>query len=138
MVRNLFIFSFNMKEDKKKFIKKALLFLFLFLILLMGINEIYKDFIIKKRYLYRREEYYKKYLADQDNKVDYAFFGTSHTWMGINPEFIPNSVNYGGGGWNYIKIYHLLRRLIEQDKIKINNKNIVHNKPPAATIINFR
>ena len=118
-----------MKEEIKKFAKKILPLLVILLILGITINFLYINLILKEKTFYRKEIIYQDYISNiTDKKLDYIFFGDSHTFHAINPEFIPNSYNYGTGAENYIKTFYKLRKVIYKDHVKV--KTIVLELDP--------
>ena len=109
-----------MKSHKIKFIKRAMFFLFITLILLFLINAVYVNYILPEKNFYRKEIAYQNYISNH-SEVKYAFFGDSHPFHAINPKFIPGAFNFGSGTQNYVKTYYLLDRVVNKDNIKVDN-----------------
>ncbi len=111
-----------MKKDKIRFIKRSVVFLVVFVMLFFFVNGLYVRFVEGKKHAYRAEEIYQDYIDGLSvREVDFAFFGDSHTKVGINPKFIPGSYNFGTFAENYVKTYYKFRRVLHQDDVKINN-----------------
>lgn len=110
-----------MMAEKIRFTKKILPFLAVLIILIFILNIIYVNLILPEKTFYRKEVLYQNYISNlTEKKIDYVFFGDSHTFHSINPDYIPNSYNYGTGAENYIKTFYKLRKMIDKDKVKVN------------------
>lgn len=73
-----------------------------------------------KNQAYRKELVYERFLYNLPKKdVNIIFFGSSHTLYAANPIGINNSFNYAIGGENFFKTYYKLKKLVENDKLKI-------------------
>ena len=106
-----------MKEHKIRFIKRMSLFLLILIILILIINTIYTKSLIEKTIVYRQEQIYQQYINSlPESKLDFAFFGDSHTVMAINPRYILNSFNFGVGAENYIATYYKLRKILDENE----------------------
>ncbi len=109
-----------MKNKKNKFIRKILIFLIIIILAFILINAFYNKKILQKKITYRQEKSYQEYINNLDEKkIDFAFFGASNTMDGIDPEFIPNSFNFGRGGETSVQSYFKLTKVLDKDKIKI-------------------
>ncbi|MEA3329273.1 MAG: hypothetical protein U9Q06_00835 [Nanoarchaeota archaeon] len=111
-----------MKSNKEfpLLLKKSLLFLVILLIILFSINELYISYVLPKTYISRSEESYANYLdCLMGNGIQNAFFGDSHVVNAINPEYIPNTFNFGTPGENYIKTYYRLERILDNEDVVI-------------------
>ena len=109
-----------MKEHKIKFIKRMSLFLLILIILILTINLIYTKFILERSIVYRQDQIYKEYISSlPEKKLDFSFFGDSHTMVAVNPQYIPNSFNFGIGAENYIITYYKLKRILDEG-VEIN------------------
>jgi hypothetical protein len=73
--------------------------------ILLILNGIYFKYIINKRIEYKKEKAYQEYLFN-NNKIDFAFLGDSHTAWGMNTDDINNSYNYAANGGSYYKLYY--------------------------------
>ncbi|MBU0580124.1 MAG: hypothetical protein KKA19_03015, partial [Candidatus Margulisbacteria bacterium] len=62
---------------------------------------------------------YKNHL--NNNTLNYAFFGDSHTLNGLNPKYLNNSFNFGFPGEEYTETYYKIRKIIEKDQVEIKN-----------------
>lgn len=110
-----------MANEKIKFVKMAGFFLVIALLSLLIINEIYEEHVLTKKNFYIKEIQYESFLDDLPSpQIDNLFFGDSHVFHGVNPEYINNSFNWGSGTQNYIKSYYLLNRIVNQDNLKVN------------------
>ena len=111
-----------MKKDKIKFTKRSMIFIVILLTIISLINYSYIKLIQDKKIIWRIDVIYNEYINNlEDKKIDFAFFGDSHAQRGVNPNFINNSFNFAKGGESYVETYYKLKKIIEQDKIKINN-----------------
>jgi len=111
-----------MKEHKIKFAIKLFTFLLVLILILIVINIIYYKIVISETKTYLADKSYENYIADLDDKrINYAFFGDSHTLNAINPEYINNSFNFGGSGENYLKTYYKLRKILHEDNVKLGS-----------------
>ena len=79
-------------------LKQTVIFLMSFIIILSFLNIIYINFVLIKKAEYRKQMAYEQFINLPNKTLDFAFFGSSHTNDGVNPTFISNSYNYGGGG----------------------------------------
>jgi hypothetical protein len=104
------------------FFKKSFLFLIIIIMVVLTINELYISLVLPRTYIARSESSYIDYLKElPDNHIQNAFFGDSHVANSINPEYLPNTFNFGTPGENYIKTYYRLKKIINQDKVTIEN-----------------
>jgi hypothetical protein len=111
-----------MKKDMITFIKKSIIFFALLLLLINVMNIVYVKEVLEKKWLYRKEIIFQEYISSLSNKrINFAFFGDSHTSDDVNPKFIPGAFNFAPGGENYIKTYYKVKRILYDDKVKINN-----------------
>ncbi len=118
-----YIFNFKMKDSKIKFIKMGVLFLAILLILILAINLAYTNLVLKKTSTYQQEMFNQEYLDNlTSNTLNFVFLGDSHNQVAVEIYTLSDSINYGYGGDNYIKLYYKLKRLIDKN---INVKNIV-------------
>src|SRR3989344_8559179 len=110
-----------MTKQKIDFAKRTLIFLVVLVIVILMVNLIYTNFILTKKTFYHKEIIYREYISNMTEKeFDYVFFGDSHAFHAVNPDFIPNSYNYATGAENYIKTYYKLRKMIYQDNVDID------------------
>ena len=108
-----------MKKHKIKFIKNVAWILILILILTTAFNFCYKKMLFEKKLIYRSEKMFQDFISNpQEQEVDYIFFGDSHTNKGLNPEFVPNSFNYGMPAENYLMTFFKLKKILEHDKVR--------------------
>lgn len=63
----------------KKFIKKSLIFIIIFLVITP---------LLGKFLLPNKNETLDGFYAEKENTIDVMFFGSSHSYMGINPNVI--------------------------------------------------
>ena len=111
-----------MKKDKYKFIKKSSLFALIFICIIFILNSIYINTIEKDRLEIRKKLEWQEHKETLSNAaLDYAFWGDSHTKCGLNPEYIENSFNFGNDGENYIETYFKIRKLTEEENIKVES-----------------
>ena len=98
------------------------MFLVVFLIIIILLNQCYILKIEKNKRIYRVEAEWQEYKKMLPNStLDYAFFGDSHIVDALNPIYINNSFNFGSAGEDYIETYYKIRKIIEKDRIRINN-----------------
>lgn len=99
-----------------------MIFLVILVLCIVITNFIYVKLIFEKKQIYRTEVIYQDYIKSLPSKeLDFAFFGDSHAGRGINPEFLPNTFNFGLIGERYLGTYYKLKKILEYDKVKINN-----------------
>lgn len=111
-----------MDTEYKKFFSKGIIFITTLFLVTLFINKVYFDFVLQKQQTLRKEVMYQDFIKDLPQKeITYAFFGDSHTRNGVNPKYISNSYNFSDSGENYIKSYFKLKKILELDKIKIDN-----------------
>ncbi|VVB66539.1 Uncharacterised protein [Candidatus Gugararchaeum adminiculabundum] len=104
----------------KRFIRDTALFLTLALALLFFINYFYESKVLPNHILEKKDQNYRLYLSSLDKKqIDYAFFGDSHFFNGIDPHQINGSFNFGVPNENYVKIYYKLKQILEQDHVQV-------------------
>jgi hypothetical protein len=109
-------------SERSIFIIKAILLLAILSIFVYILNMVYYINVIEKRIIFRKEAQYLDFVNNLKAKeIKYAFFGDSHAQDSINPEFIPNSYNFGYSEENYVKTYFKLKKIIEMDRVKIEN-----------------
>lgn len=106
----------------KNNLKKAIIFVGIFLLVFYLINIIYIEFVLSSKTIYEKEEQLIKFSVNNNESVKYIFMGDSHVMYGINPKKISGSFNYGFSGDNYIEIYNKLNYLLKTDK---NIQNII-------------
>jgi len=107
-------------NDKNLFIRQAVVFLLILILLVYIINSVYLNFILPKKNFYKKEIIYQNYLENlKDKKIDFPFFGDSHAFHAANPNFVPNSFNFASGAENYIKTYYKLNNIINKDHVKV-------------------
>lgn len=108
-----------MKNNKLKIGSRTFLFIAIIIAIISIINISYISFILPQKTFYMKETFYQDYIKNSSNKgVDYVFFGDSHAFHDINPDFIANSYNYASGAENYIKTFYKLRKIAYMDKVK--------------------
>ncbi|MBW3018944.1 hypothetical protein KY329_02045 [Candidatus Woesearchaeota archaeon] len=90
------------------------------IVIILIVNQIYINFIFTKNIIYRKEQNYQSFIKNKSS-IEYVFFGDSHTHKGVDPEFLPGAYNYGLAGEQYKTVYLKLKKMLEQDKIKIKN-----------------
>lgn len=111
-----------MDKENISFVKKFLFFCTLLILATLLINIFYEKEILVKKNFYRKELIYQSFIENlSEKKFDYVFFGDSHAFHAINPEFIKNAYNYGTGAENYIKTYFKLRKMIDKERIGVKN-----------------
>lgn len=111
-----------MEKEIKKFMRRSVLFLVMFLILFFLLNQFYINNVEDKKFIYQTELEWQDYLKTLPNgTLEYAFFGDSHTVYAANPEYIPNSFNFARGSEVYAETYFRVRKMLEEDDVKINN-----------------
>jgi len=111
-----------MRKDKKKFVRRALVFIIILALAIVFINTLYDKLITKRTIRYRLEDLFQEHLSTlPDSTIDYIFLGDSHTVSGVNPRFIENSYVLGAGGASYVEHYLQVRKIIEIDKVNIKN-----------------
>lgn len=122
MVTHSSIFNFKMEKEKIFFIKRTAIFIIIFIIIFLLLNQFYINKIENKKLIHRREIEWQNYLNTlPDKTLNYAFFGDSHAGDAINPEYIPNSFNFANGGEDYTETYFKIIKLLEKDEVKIKN-----------------
>ncbi len=109
-----------MTKDVRKFIIRGGLFLLIFIFVLFGFNYLYIKKIEHRTIFWRNYFSFDEYLQKNKN-LDYAFFGTSRTRDSMNPEYIPNSINFSLSSQNYMEIYYRLKYYLENYNLKIDN-----------------
>ena len=111
-----------MKEHKIKFIRNGSILISIFILIVLVLNIFYINTVEKNKLIFRRELGWQNYKKTIPNKtLNYAFFGDSHTEYELNPKYINNSFNFATGGEDYIETYYKIKKLLEQDDVKINN-----------------
>ena len=94
-----------MNESKIKFMKRGVVFIIVFLVILIILNNLYINNIELKKTIYRRKIEWQEHKQKLfNNTLDYAFFGDSHITDALNPKYINNSFNFGRDGTYH---YHL-------------------------------
>jgi len=107
--------------EKTKFSLQTIFFLALVAVIIVLVNLAYTNLILPKKTFYHKEELYQNYISKLDRReISYVFFGDSHTFHDVNPEFISDSYNYGTGAENYIKTYYKLRKMIYIDNVTVS------------------
>ncbi len=84
----------------------------LYLVLLISVSaavSIYFNKVVMQTSIAVRKE---KQLEALFDSTEYLFLGDSHVMSDINPEFFPNSFNYGIGSENTIQTYYKLQHLL--------------------------
>lgn len=112
-----------MKQQQINNIKKIIIFLSILAIAIALINTVYIKFIQPQKVVERRLASYKDLIANMEEPViNFVFFGDSHIEGGINPLYIDGtSFNFSIGGQSYTETYYLLKRMIEDGDVKLNN-----------------
>ena len=102
--------------------RKTLAFCAIVFLAIVVINFVYTTSVLPKKTFYHKEVLYREYVSNlPDGGVDYLFFGDSHAFHAINPDFIPGAHNYATGAENYAKTFYKLRKAIYKDKIKVGS-----------------
>lgn len=104
------------------FMKKTIIFVLLFVVLLLYLNQLYILKVDSNKYIHRKQiewDSYKKTLYN--NTLDYAILGDSHPRTALNPAFINNSFNFAIPAEDYTETYYKLKNLLEVDKVRIKN-----------------
>lgn len=111
-----------MNKELIKFFKTGVSFLLLLLTAVLVINWAYINLVLKKEQYYRQNTSYQEFIESmgQDKKISYAFFGDSHARNAVNPQFLPQSFNFGTSAENYIETYYKLKKIVYLDKVKID------------------
>ncbi len=112
-----------MEQQKINSVKKVIIFLSILAVAITLINIAYIKFIQPQKVVERRLVSYKNLIASMEEPViDFMFFGDSHIEGGIKPLYIDGtSFNFSIGGQSYTETYYLLKRLIEDNDVKLNN-----------------
>lgn len=112
-----------MKEEKIKFIKSASFLFVIFIFIISVLNYFYIVTVEPDRQINRKEAQWQEYKKTLPNgTLDYGFFGDSHTGLSLNPQLISNnSFNFAGNGEDYTETYYKLKKIVEDEKIHINN-----------------
>jgi hypothetical protein len=111
-----------MKKYKIKFIKSSICLSFIILIIFTLFNNIYLKKVIPKKLIHRKEASWQKYKTSlTDKTLEYAFLGDSHVLFGLNPELVKDSYNFADVGQDYVETYYIYNKILEKDKIQINN-----------------
>ncbi len=120
-MHNLFISSFKMKEEKKVFVKKGVIFWGLVVVCFILIACCYRHMVLEEKIVYRQWESFQKARQHGLVHLSAAFFGDSHTANSIMPEYASDTVfNFGVSAENYIKIYYKARYILEHEKVDID------------------
>jgi len=110
-----------MRQDKIKFLKKGVVFVVALTVIILLLNLLYINLVQHNLISYRKELLYTEDLNTFKNKeIEFAFFGSSHLSFAINPSYINNSYNFGINHGNYIETYYKLRKIVEQDNLKVD------------------
>ncbi|MDA3855584.1 MAG: hypothetical protein PF569_04960 [Candidatus Woesearchaeota archaeon] len=100
------------KNQKIKISGYLFLFLICFIIINFSFNFVYNHYTITPH----KDKVYSHFISE--NTLEYLFLGDSHTYMGLNPEFISNtSFNYAFPGESYAENYYRLKRIVEKDRV---------------------
>jgi hypothetical protein len=112
-----------MDTETKRFFKEAFAFSAAVILILGTINFAYSEFVLDKHVLQKKDRSYEEYFnaLGANKTIKYAYFGDSHIFCDINPEFVNDSYNFAVGAENYIKTYYKLRQVLNQDKVRIQN-----------------
>jgi len=111
-----------MEKNSKETMMKSIVFVLIIISIVVILNNIYVNTVLNNYIVYRQEESYKKFMQDKSDKIiEYAIMGDSHPVQAINPEYLPGSFNLATSGQKYGKTYFKLKRVLEQDNVKINN-----------------
>ena len=110
-----------MKESKKNFSWKIIIFLILYFIFFWFFNQ-YAFFVIKKSMeIFKNDIMFDEYLKQKENKkIENSFFGSSQVRNAIYPGNINNSYNFGNGGERYVESYCKLKMLIDEGVVLEN------------------
>lgn len=112
-----------MKPEVIKFIKKGIILIVIFLLIMISLNYFYIKIIEPRKQINRGETEWQKYRNTLSNNIlDYAFFGDSHAGEGVNPEFINNSFNFAVPSEDYTETYYKIKKIIKEGVII---KNII-------------
>ncbi|OVE74921.1 hypothetical protein BVX95_00655 [archaeon D22] len=116
--KNLFISNFKMKEEKKHFMKRASIFILIFVSIFLLLDHTY--LILHSNYDSRIQK--DRFFDDQITKknIEILFLGDSHAEKGINTELISNnSFNYAIAGDSYFQDYYKLKRILDENKTEL-------------------
>lgn len=80
----------------KKIVFKIFIFLSILIALLFLVNTLFTN---KQIYWYKSQEYQKEF--GHSNKIDVAFFGSSHTLCSYDPRIIETELNYSAFNFGY-------------------------------------
>ena len=110
------------EKEKLNNMVKTIFFLLVFFSIVLVLNKMHLKYTLENQPLLRKEAMYQEYIVSLPKKeINYAFFGDSKTDYAINPEYIKSSYNFSSREENYVKTYFKFKKIIEIDKIKINN-----------------
>lgn len=99
-----------MKQHKKIFMKKGVIFLIVLFIIIFIINSFYINIIFNEKNIYRN---YEQFLQTDKSDLEIIFFGDSHPAMDINPEYIDNSFNFAVPSETYEQTFIKVKWIIE-------------------------
>jgi hypothetical protein len=101
-------------------VKKGILFSFILILLISGLNIVYLN-IAQTNWEYFQEEKRLDVFAQENNEVEYFFVGDSHVKQAIIENEIPNSYNFAVGGETFVESYYRLKDLIDSNQLNIKN-----------------
>lgn len=97
---------------KKLFIIKVLIFLFVFSVASLLLNEFYNEYLKRENIDDIKDKQFQQYRK----QIRFLFMGDSHFMNGIDTREIEKSFNYGSGQENYIHTYYKFKYLIYKEK----------------------
>ena len=100
---------------------RLLIFVIITAVVIILVNAAYFSLVLSQKTFYKKEILYQQALsADPDRHFSALFFGDSHAFHAVNPEYIPDSYNYASGAENYIKSYYKLRKVLEHENVSVD------------------
>ncbi|MGM5483218.1 MAG: hypothetical protein ACQESF_07170 [Nanobdellota archaeon] len=91
-------------------------------LILIILNFFYVNKIEQGKKIFRKENQWSEFKKNlENNTLDYAFFGDSHTRNSINPNYINRSFNFATAAESYTETYYKIKHLLFEDEIKIKH-----------------
>lgn len=109
-------------SKNKKLLIKFLILAIIFLDCLLIINAVYTHNVLQKKIIYQKDIDYANFLHNlPERHLQFAFFGDSHAEYALDLNAITSSYNFANSGETYIITYYKLKKILEEDKLKIDH-----------------
>ncbi|MCK4589129.1 MAG: DUF1574 family protein [Nanoarchaeota archaeon] len=96
--------------------KRIIAYLIITVLIFVVLSVVYQS-VLNQKITARVDKQYKDYI--ESNRLDYVFLGSSHIAESLRPDIIENSFNFAASEDTPIESYFKLKRIIEQDEIKL-------------------